>query len=241
MAYRVNILAFDTSSFVCSIAVFSAGQWHVQDRVANLDDPSGQRHTDYLLSYIDETLHSASCCLSDLNYIVVGVGPGSFTGIRLACTVAQMLSVACGVAVISISSLAAMAQTAFIRHQQTVCHVLLDARMKRFYSGFYRLNTEQHIMVDAIDECMVPVEHFHEYVQQNKLDEHLSVNERVHRAGDGWGVLSLSFLSQEDGVFPSARGLIELMLSRIKTGEVKVSNCVLPNYLLDREILFKVR
>src|SRR5262249_45227524 len=80
------LLAFDTATSVCSVALASDGAIH------ELARDVGQGHTEHLLSMIDELLATRSLSLGDCDAIGFGAGPGSFTGLRVACGVAQGLA-----------------------------------------------------------------------------------------------------------------------------------------------------
>src|SRR5206468_4506798 len=79
----MRILALETSTDWCSIAVGDGARWHRRDERA------GQRHSERLLPMIDAALAEAGWSLSDLDGLAFGAGPGSFTGLRLGCGVAQ--------------------------------------------------------------------------------------------------------------------------------------------------------
>ena len=94
------ILAIDTSTAACSAALFgSAGAC-----VAHRDELIGRGHSERLVPMLDELLEGRRA-----NSILVGVGPGSFTGIRVGLAAAQGLSIAWGCELSGVSSLALLA------------------------------------------------------------------------------------------------------------------------------------
>jgi tRNA threonylcarbamoyladenosine biosynthesis protein TsaB len=123
----MKILALDTSTEFCSAAVWAEG------RIAEREALAGQRHSELLLGMVDEVLGEAGIGLPQLDGIAYGKGPGSFTGLRIACGVTQGLAFAQGLPVVGVSTLLAMAAEVDAEH--VVC--ALDARMKEIYWGAY--------------------------------------------------------------------------------------------------------
>jgi len=134
-ARRLKLLALDTSTEYCSTALWTDG--HVDVREAQ----AGQRHSELLLGMIDELLKGAGLRLLDLDGIAFGEGPGSFTGLRIACGVVQGLAFGSGLPVAGIGTLLAMAEGTGA--DKVVC--CLDARMNEVYHAAYsRLDGSWH-------------------------------------------------------------------------------------------------
>jgi tRNA threonylcarbamoyladenosine biosynthesis protein TsaB len=123
----VKILALDTSSEHCSAALWVDGEIDARDT------PAGQNHSSLLLRMIDELLRARALRLRDLDAIAYGEGPGSFTGLRIACGVVQGLAFGATVPVIGVGTLHAMAQGTGA--ERVVCCV--DARIKEIYHAAY--------------------------------------------------------------------------------------------------------
>jgi len=81
----MRILALDTSTDWCSVAVGDGERWFLRD------EPAGQAHSERLLPLVNAALEEAGASLADLDGVAFGAGPGSFTGIRIACGVATLM------------------------------------------------------------------------------------------------------------------------------------------------------
>lgn len=90
-------------------------------------------HSQLLLPMVDELLRRHAVVLKDLDGIAFGCGPGSFTGLRIACGVTQGLAFGAGVPVVGVSTLLALAEAA--QSERAVC--CLDARMGEIYHAAY--------------------------------------------------------------------------------------------------------
>jgi tRNA threonylcarbamoyladenosine biosynthesis protein TsaB len=127
----LKLLAFDTSTETLSIALASgAGEWRHSGR-------GGANASSTLIPAIQDLLMQAGLRLRDLDAIAFGRGPGSFTGLRTACAVAQGLAFGARVPVLPVDTLMAVAEQA--REQSGCTRVLavLDARMDEVYAGAY--------------------------------------------------------------------------------------------------------
>jgi tRNA threonylcarbamoyladenosine biosynthesis protein TsaB len=127
-----NLLALETSSAVCSVALLSSERL---DCVAAL---AGQSHSGMLLDMVRKVLSEAELELADCAAIAFGAGPGSFTGLRIACSVAQGLAWGQDLPVVPVGTLTAMAEECRRAQQQdlpkgTRVLVAQDARMGEIY------------------------------------------------------------------------------------------------------------
>lgn len=124
----MKILALETSTEFCSVALYLDGKLFNKEILAE------RRHSEILLPMVQEQLEEAALALQQLDGIAFGAGPGSFTGLRIACGVAQGLAYATNLPVIGISTLEAVAQQ--IDEQKII--VALDARMGEIYHAAYQ-------------------------------------------------------------------------------------------------------
>lgn len=123
----MNILALDTSTEYCSVALWRDGDIDARETLA------GQRHSALLLNMVDGVLRERGFTVRDLDCIAFGAGPGSFTGLRIACGVVQGLAFGAGLPVVGVSTLLALAEAA--RAARVIC--CLDARMGQVYHAAY--------------------------------------------------------------------------------------------------------
>lgn len=128
----MKLLALDTATDWCSVAVWQDGELHSRERMAE------RGHGAHVLGMIEEVLAVAGWSLPSLDAIAFGRGPGAFTGLRLAASLTQGLAYAAGLPVIPVSDLRALAQQA-LEAPQRPARILacLDARMGELYwAGF---------------------------------------------------------------------------------------------------------
>ena len=137
----MKFLAFDTSTDVMSIAVTDG------IRVWQHTGPGGAKSSATLIPAILALLAEAQLALGALDAIVFGRGPGSFTGLRTACSVAQGLALGAGVQVLPIDTLMALAEEARFTHtvgplagEPLRITALLDARMDEMYVQSYKFS-----------------------------------------------------------------------------------------------------
>jgi tRNA threonylcarbamoyladenosine biosynthesis protein TsaB len=123
----VNLLALDTSTDYCSAALWLDGDLRARGEAA------GQRHTELILPMVDELLAQAGLALTQLDGIAFGAGPGSFTGLRIACGVAQGLAFGADVPLMPVSTLLALAEGC----DAPRVIAALDARMHEVYLAAY--------------------------------------------------------------------------------------------------------
>ena len=125
----MNLLAIDTSSNACSVAV-QVGDENIEKHVV---EP--REHTKILVPMIEELLQEAGVVLSDLDAVVLGNGPGSFIGMRIGASVAQGICYGAGLRIVPVSSLAAIAAEVICEHGAEKILVAQDARMHEVYLG----------------------------------------------------------------------------------------------------------
>lgn len=139
----MKLLALDASTEFCSVALWVDGRINERNTVA------GQAHSEQLLEMIDAVLADGGTPLGRLDGIAYGQGPGSFTGLRVACAVAQGLAFPADIPVAGIGTLHAMAVACAAA--RVVC--CLDARMHEIYHAAYVLGDDGYAEVSAPRVC----------------------------------------------------------------------------------------
>lgn len=195
-------LALDTSSVACSVAL------EIGDQLYERHEEQPREHTRLLLPMIREVLDEAGIELAELDAIVLGNGPGSFIGMRIAASVAQGLAHGAGLMIIPVSSLAAVAAEVFDETDARFVAVAQDAHMNEVYLGLFERGKDN-----------LPVIIGAERLQTQEIIAELDENGMMRRvaAGYGWqrypNLMSLnrSFFREESNVLhPRARFLLAL-------------------------------
>ena len=127
----MRILSFDTSTEWLSVAAGDGASWSTHLERA------GPANSERIVPAIDIVLADTGWRLADLDGIAFGAGPGAFTGVRIACSVAQGLALGAQLPVVAIPTLLAMAQEAWRDHGAARVFACLDARMREVYLAFY--------------------------------------------------------------------------------------------------------
>ena len=215
--------ALDTSSTACSVAV------QVDDNVIEKHEEQAREHTRLLLPMISAATDAAGVALADLDAIVLGNGPGSFIGVRIAASVAQGLAFGSGLTIVPVSSMLAVAEEAILQHDATEVIVAQDAHMEQVYLGIYRGDAAG--CVTAVGE-----ERIHDQGEIAELAQN-SGGMRV-AAGAGWQRYPGLFTSNEHRIdelsdirHPRAIHLLAAGASRLAAGLAIPPEQVTPAYL----------
>lgn len=136
----MNLLAIDTSTETASLALLRKGELCSEEQGAQ------RNHARLILPMVENLLAEAEISLSQLDGIVYGRGPGSFTGLRIACSVAKGLAYAQDLPLYPVSSLAAIANEALQQEsnlQDAAVLAVLDARMNQLYWAYFNAQSFQ--------------------------------------------------------------------------------------------------
>lgn len=217
----MKILAVETSTEACSAAL-------LDDQVVNEKYQIAPRqHGHKILGMIDALLAESEITLAQVDALAFGCGPGSFTGVRIAASVVQGLACAAQTAVVSISTLQALAQGIYRVCGATAVLAAIDARMQEVYWGAFYAN-EQQLMMPQIEETVV--------IPDSAL---VPAGENWVGAGSGWASYHQQ-LSQRAGrqlqavypeQYPHAQDIALLAQYELSIGSVVASSQALPVYL----------
>lgn len=146
----MNILAFDTATSDCAVSLLCGNQIVTKQKHAPMQQAA------FILPMIEQIIADAQLSLMDLDAIVYACGPGSFTGIRMASSVAQGIGYALDKPIIRISSLAMYAQAAFLAGYGKSFLVAEDARMNQIYSAFYNIDNHGLAQLSGHEAILLP-------------------------------------------------------------------------------------
>jgi tRNA threonylcarbamoyladenosine biosynthesis protein TsaB len=130
----MKLLAIDTSSDACSVAI------NLNHEIIEKFELTPRKHIEALKPMVESVLSEAGLTLKDLDGLAFGCGPGSFSGLRIACSFIQGLSAALNLPVAAVSTLASMALHTLDSYPDAIIIPALDARMGEIYTGAYHLN-----------------------------------------------------------------------------------------------------
>ncbi len=146
-----TILALETATDGCSVALLHGS------RIAQRQQVAPRQHTTLVFEMMDAVLDELALSRSAVELVAFGHGPGTFTGVRVATSVAQGVSLALNCPVLGISSLAALARGAAQRGHEGRVAVLLDARRgETYYASFVARDGEIERLLD--DQLIAPTE-----------------------------------------------------------------------------------
>jgi tRNA threonylcarbamoyladenosine biosynthesis protein TsaB len=218
----MKILGVESSATAASVAVYSDGKI-----IAQSFSNTGLTHSQTLLPMVEDTLKIANISLSDVDYLAISNGPGSFTGVRIGVSavkgMAQPLEIPC----VEVSTLEAIAKP--LENSGCLAVSVMDARCNQVYTaqfdclgGFNRVTQDEAITI-------------------NELADKLKViNKPIVLIGDGTQVAFNKLKDMLSGIYTaspsiryqSASSVCLIAAERISNGDNGVNaHSVLPNYL----------
>ncbi len=210
----MNLLAFDTSTDVLSVAV-QAG-----DAVLAHSGEGGAKASAALIPAIRSLLAQAGLALGALDAIAFGCGPGSFTGLRTACSVAQGLALGADLPVLPVETLMVVAQAAHGRSGAGEVMAVLDARMGEVYAAPYRRQGGGWLRTRAI--WLGP-------------PEQLQLGPGSVLAGNAFAAYGDRLPhAQRIEALPRAEGLLQLAPVLLQAGHARAADEALPLYVRDK-------
>ena len=221
---NITLLALDTSTEACSVAL-----WHKGEKT-HLDELAQRTHTKRILPMIDELLANSGINLKQVDALAFGRGPGSFTGVRVGAGIAQGLAFGADLPVIAVSNLTAMAQAAFELHQVENVAAAIDARMNEVYFSQIKREKVRSELGEFFQWNPVIEE---QVCQPEKVLEQFS-DLTAYRVGTGWVAYPQfkdSGLEGSDIILPSAQYMLELALTDYAQNKVISALEIEPVYL----------
>ncbi len=221
----MKFLAIDTSTDACSVALQIDGSIISDHRVV------ARQHGALVLPMVDALMAQAGCKAAELDALIYGRGPGSFTGVRIGIATAQGIALGADIGVVGVSTLQSIAQACWREYADESVAVSVDARMDEVYFCKFFINEKQ--------------------LMQSKFDEQIGPPEQVR--GDmcavwaGSGAERYSELLQENapasavcvrsGCLPNAVDLLTLGADKVSDGQLQAAEFASPVYLRNKVAL----
>ena len=192
------------------------------------ESPAGQTHSSLLLGMVDDLLKKRALRVRELDAIAFGEGPGSFTGLRIACGVVQGLAFGAGVPVVGVGTLLAMAEGS--ASDRVVCCV--DARMHEIYHAAYERRDSGWQAIHAPSLCAPAA-------------APLIAGEGWFGCGSGFRAhrqallerYSRALASVDADHYPHARDIARLAVPLLESGKAVTAEEAVPVYLRDKVAL----
>lgn len=216
----MNVLALDTATEACSAALL------LGDRLVHRYEVLGRGHAERLLPMVDEILAEAATTLGALDAIAFGRGPGAFTGVRIAISLAQGLALGTGLPLVPVSDLKALGAAALAHSPAPFALACLDARMGEVYWGL--------IAARPAGDCELLAE---------GLATPIAVpappaGAAIVAAGHGWSAypaleerFGSALVARHPGLLPDAAVIARLALTEVRAGRTVSAVEAEPVYL----------
>lgn len=211
------LLSIETSTKNCSVSISKDG--HLIDVIEEVSHDYS--HAEQLVPFIDQILKKSNYSVKDLDAVVVGKGPGSYTGLRIGVSSAKGLCYALNIPLISISTIEAMAYSMRRKYESILLCPMIDARRMEVYCALFgTINTD---------------------VEAKIIDEHsfldILAQQEIVFFGDGAekcrAVLTHHNAIFESNVYPSASDMIDLAHNKFSNNNFVDVAYFEPYYLKD--------
>jgi tRNA threonylcarbamoyladenosine biosynthesis protein TsaB len=222
----MKILALDTATEACSAALL------LGDTLLGRYEEPRHGHAELILPMVDSLLAEAGITLRELDCLAVGRGPGAFTGVRIAVSVAQGLAFGSGRLVVPVSDLAALAQRAAVLHHARHVLACLDARIGEVYWAAFEMQADGLVEPTTAEHVSAP----------GAVD--VSSSTSWFGAGTGWSAhpeiagrlaaLGVDMSGSEGSLLPRAHEIARLAVRDFASGRAVPPEHALPVYLRDR-------
>ncbi len=214
----MKLLAIDTSSAVLSVAACNG------EKVAERLETTPRQHAEMIFELCDQVLAECGLSLTELDAITCGVGPGSFTSLRIGLGVAQGLAFGAGLPVISISSLLAVAQGAMPVTVNTAL-VCMDARMGEVYSAICQRDSNGRMQLHEEERVCAPV------AVDFPAGEFIALGNGFTEYADSFSRHPEYLLSD---CWPQASAVLELAKPQLAAGNTITPDLLLPKYVRNK-------
>ena len=229
----MKLLALDTSTEACSVALQLGAD------ILSLDEVCPQQHSKRVLPMVQQLLSQAGVALKDLDGIVFGRGPGSFTGVRIGVGVAQGLAFGAELPLYGVSTLAAMAQAAQRLHGADKVVAAIDARMAEVYLGCYQLDADGLMQLLGAEIARKPLDLVAADIPPGFVAAQVSGTAPVFGVGTGFQTYAEALTAWQPVqispqiLFPSAQDMLALSQAAFAKGLFVAPELAEPTYVRD--------
>lgn len=234
-----KILSIDASTEACSVALLNGKE------ATDSYELAPRQHAKRLLPMIEDLLSKSQIGLNQLDAIACNVGPGAFTGIRIAVSVAQGLAYGAGLPTISLSSLANLAALGYAKTMtnnkpKTDWLCAIDARMSEVYFAAYKIEAGLPVLIET--EMVIAPESIDFSLYQSEFSF-----EQMGLIGNAWpeysealynGVITDDLLLPD--CLPSAIHSLKQAEEMLQTGKVLSPELLQPTYLRNNVAIKKL-
>lgn len=220
MSTNPTILAIDTATSACSVALSYDGTIHQQFEVGS------NIHSTVLLSMVDSVFEQASLSVKQLDAVAVGQGPGSFTGLRIGVGVGQGIAYGAACPMIGVSSLQALAHAMASQNTSVTVLAGIDARMGEIYWAEFAASKADTVMVGEM--------------QVSSPEDVLCSQKHFFLVGNAWDVYSEQLNNDiasrvpdmhESFTYPNASNLLHLATMKYNLNETVAAADFAPIYV----------
>ena len=234
-----RILAFETSTSTGTIALLCEQASVVSLTQRVIEGTTG--HAAEILPMTHSILAELGIVKNDLDAVAFGQGPGAFTGVRVACGVAQGIGLALGIPVVAVGALPSVAHAAAQRHPMNLLFVALDARMNEVYFGVYAQSPLAELVAIQPPVLLAAADVLRFIAQRQPLWQDRATGTRaVTLVGEGWHLVQALDALPENWILddlsarPEAQAVAALALKAWKAGQTLLPEHAAPLYLRDK-------
>jgi tRNA threonylcarbamoyladenosine biosynthesis protein TsaB len=237
-----RILAFETSTSTGTVALLSEQGATLSVTQRTIEGTTG--HASAILPLAYSILTELNLTQKDVTAVAFGQGPGAFTGVRVACGVAQGIALALNIPVLQVGALPAVAAQALSRHAEALLYVALDARMDEVYFGVYARSVSGELVAIQPPVLLAATDVLLFISQRQQFwQERVPELRAVTLVGEGWsvvqqhltaGALPATWAQDNLQARPEAQAVARLGLQALKAGLTLLPEHATPLYLRDK-------
>ena len=215
----MNVLAIETSAIFCSIALFK------DEQIFCKQDTNKSQHGKVILALIDELLEQSQLSLEQIDKILISYGPGSFTGLRVGCGVAQSFNLIHGIKCFGISSLKVLASTAYQSESKGKVVSLISLGMGEFAAS--KFDDKESLLDKKTEEFILQNEELETFLREHK-DYH------VITSSENTDMMNILDSKNFSFIQPEAKSMFEFFnISDVASPQS--DSFIVPNYLSNKD------